>query len=277
MGRRLSPETEITPETVLGSSFGVPAVEGEGSGRGFSFTNLHLPQGWEKAIPQLKDRDLQLTLKSNYAHYLNQSRLELRGVEFDSKTGVLRGVTLGPLPLSYVKLATPPSFSRQDKERGVYKALHVNDIDKAVAMLRITTAYLNFIADQIDMRHKYAYILGHSGGYSSANLILPDKVLGSEEPTTNEYYRFEFLLRAAHIAGTFGVTIRSVEFSEEGLLSFVELKEGNRCWYVLEQNTGQEWEYVSHDVDNAYQAAALHAVCASFINSLLEKQEGELA
>jgi hypothetical protein len=125
----------------------------------------------------------------------------------------------------------------------------------------------------------YGYIVSHQNEYmriyGSVNLKLPADIykLGEGEKATSEYYRQKLSCLALNIAGRFGLQYdkTDVAFDEKGILMGAEV-EGDRTNYTIGR-LGRD--YQPHNVDTAYQAAALHGIVANYINFVNERFQSE--
>lgn len=258
-------EAPINPETIFGKEFRVPAIIGLGSGQGFEFSGLHLPRGWERAIPELRKIDYG-RLDTLFTEYCLARGFNPGNLEYDSATGVLKELTIRTTPISMLYLDR--TFPRE--EEGIYRARNVNDLRAAIILQRMAVvAFLNFTKQEV----LYPYIDGgeEDRGYYSANLSIPREFLKPEKPLTNEYYQRRFEVRASNIAGRFGLTLKTLHFNEQGIPSPFDVEEGNACGYILDDNG----KYYGHNVDAPDQVAVLHGIAASFINDLLSRKDGQ--
>lgn len=253
---------------IWGGEFRIPTIVGEGSGKGFNFSNLHLPRGWEEVVPKLQvNTNILQNLLDMYCQMFN---LPLGKIEFYSKNQILKGISIESKPVSRLKLDTEFPYNNQ----GRYQGENVRDLNTAIVLQRLAVGWLGGLWDEIDpdLRGYYSYIDGEPGrGFYSHNLDIPKEYLTADEPVTNSHFQWGFCLQASNIAGRFGLTLGKINFDKRGIPTSFDVEEGNACGYDLGFgiNNGQ---YLGHNVDNPRQAAVLHGIGASFINHLYERK-----
>ncbi len=115
---------------------------------------------------------------------------------------------------------------------------------------------------------------GTGMSFGCANLNLPRRW---EEVEFNDYFRRSFEAWANNIAGTFGLTIRTIQWDEKtGILTSVDVKEGNACCLYLELDSpwAENGRYAGHNIDTLTQAHCLFSIVAKFINEILDRIYG---
>lgn len=251
----------VDPDKVWGKEFRVPSIKGLGSGRGFDFANLHLPRDWGKAIPYLR------TIKPTYFQQeldLYSDRLGfLPGdIRFEPESGVLTEIIFGTTPLSRLYLDRNFPF----EEEGRYRAEKMTNLRAAIVALKITSKHLNLIGEQIGLPYTHAYIEadmdGSLGDYFSYGLDIPSCVNEFTKELTYPSFVDSFKLEVSNIMGRFGLTLGTMRFNEEGLAS-CNILEQRDCDYTV-----RDGSVVSHNTDNAYQAAVLHGVWSNYLNHI---------
>ncbi len=261
-------ESLDSPESIIGSPFKIPSIVGRGSGRGFTFDGLHLPIGWEKAIPDLKQIDWE-GFYSFFVAECEREDLKPGKISVDRKTGIMTGITIKNRPEASIKMAN--DFDMKD---GIYKAENVNDIHTAIRFQRTSVAFLSRVNQLIGLKDNYSYIDGRPGQYYSMNLFIPKDILKGilkmEGSVTNDYYRERFKMRASNIAGRFGLTANDIHFNSQGIPDSFGIEEGNGCNYYLDPD-GRDGTYHGHNIDTPYQAAVLHGIASSFINDMIRR------
>ncbi len=115
---------------------------------------------------------------------------------------------------------------------------------------------------------------GTGRGFGCADLNLPRRW---EEAKFNDYFRRSFEAWANNTAGTFGLTIRPIQWDEKtGILKSVEVNEGNACYLYLEVDSpwSEHGRYAEHNIDSLTQAHCLFSIVARFINEILDRIYG---
>ena len=253
---------------IWGGEFRIPAIIGEGSGKGFNFSNLHLPRNWEEAVPKLKVNPDKLQELLDW--YCQKFHLPTGEINFYPENQVLRRISIRTKPISRLELDTDfPGNSE-----GMYQGRNVRDLNTAIVLQRLAVGWLGFLWDEINPDlwrwRYYSHIDGEPGrGFCSHNLTIPKEYLTADEPVTHSHFQWNFRLQASNIAGRFGLTLGRIDFDERGILTSFSIKEGNACSYDLGISIDRG-QYLGHNVDRADQAAVLHGIGASFINHLLK-------
>lgn len=253
-------EKSVNPEDVWGDEFKIPTVIGRGSGQGFEFNGLHLPKGWEIAIPDLRTINRE-AFKVFFQVYCQEMGHSAGEVNFDPSTGVLVKLTVETDPVSELSLAE--SFF--ERQRGIYRAHHLRDARVAIILQKAISFFLDDVAEKAGMTQSYPFIEGGGeAGYSPVGLEIPERFLEVEEPLTNARSQRTFEMKASNVAGRFGHTLRSIGFDERGIPTYFNISEGVACEFYVDKG-----KYHAHNVDTADQALALQGIAASFINDFL--------
>ncbi|MDO8570776.1 MAG: hypothetical protein Q7R97_04295 [Candidatus Daviesbacteria bacterium] len=260
-------ERKIDSENIWGREFRVPSVVGEGSGRGFQFSGLHIPKDWDTISDKIKIFK-PANLQSFFEDVCERFQQIPGSIIFDSKTGILKSLSIKTKPVSSLKLDT--EFPNQSE--GIYQGENVKNLKTAIALQRTAGSWLWYLWHELDpkLSQYYGLIDGDPGSYYSRGLEIPREFLESEESVSNDYFRERFQLNASNIAGRFGLTLRTMHFNEKGILHSYDIEEGNGCCYFID--SGNRGRYIGHNVDTPVQAAVLHGIGASFINSLFQQK-----
>lgn len=267
--RFVNREDEVNPELVWGSSQKVIEIVGLGSGRGFELKGINLPKNWNESIDNLKNihidklQDYNQGICKKWNFSLEKTVLDhnnvLKEMVIKNKDDELSRLVLAEFGI--------------EQQRGQYLADGLNKIEPVMIFQEIMADYLDFgWGDDFD----YGHILcdpkrSMGSGFSPLDLEVPKDFFESREILTNEYFQKELINRAFNITGRFGMNLEDLSFDKRGLLTSVAVS-GDRTCYYLEEFGSRDNKYVSHNVDNAYQAAALHTIVASYINFLLKKR-----
>lgn len=118
---------------------------------------------------------------------------------------------------------------------------------------------------------------GSGYGFGFQDLNLPRRWEEALEGLNHPNFRYGFERYAHNIAGRFGLTIQTIFWDEKtGLLTSVNLKEGNACGIYLERSfpMTEEGGYHGHNVDRLDQAHCLFSIVARFINEILDRIYG---
>lgn len=264
-------EKEVGKEKEIDYNFRVASVEGQGSGLGFQLENLSLPRNHENLIKALNPKvDLSEALNRIFSENRSQFSLSQGHVEF--KNNLLTQIVFGGLGDS-PRLFLDERRTDIDTGMGTYRFENVDNIYMALVLTKTISEYLNFL-EQDD---RYAYVDrsgGNWGGYFSANLTLPKDLAEKAKKSDNAYFRERFALEASNIAGRFGVTVRTLHF-ENQFLQYFDIKEGDACDYGIHESSFPRYSYAPHNVDNPWQAMALHGIGAAYINRLLDIRSAE--
>lgn len=118
---------------------------------------------------------------------------------------------------------------------------------------------------------------GGGCGYGFSDLNLPRRWEEAIPTLNGQYFRNSFEHFAHNVAGRFGLTIQSIFWDEKtGILTSVNLKEGNACGIYLERAfpATEGGGYHGHNVDRLDQAHCLFSIVARFINEILDRIYG---
>lgn len=119
---------------------------------------------------------------------------------------------------------------------------------------------------------------GGSGyGFGFRDLNLPRRWEEALPQLNDPYFRQFFEKFAHNVAGRFGLTLQAIFWDEKtGILTSVNLKEGNGCGIYLERNFPQTEDggYHGHNIDRLDQAHCLFSIVAKFINEILDRIYG---
>jgi len=267
IGRMTEQEKPLNPETIYGKEFRIPAIIGLGSEWGYSLEGLHLPTGWEKGMPRLKESSPE-GLRRLFELDCKEANLNLGNLKFDNNTNVLTEITIPIDNIRQAKLYLETWRYPRDED-GVYTSENVNSLRVAIILQATACRFLRRIDPELELMYAYIEHAG-GGGYHSVDLRVPEKILQMKEPITNDFAQRRFEIEASNIAGRFGSGPVSVEFDRKGLLTEVSLRESGARYYHFSPDFKN---YYPHNVDSAWQAATLHGVCAAFINSQLQRKD----
>lgn len=257
------PEFLLHPELIKGSPFRHSVILTKEAG-GFELKGLIVPLGWQKTgmVPRVSPSRMEEFLGTIFSNnYLGH-----RGrVVIDPGTGLLISVVIDTTPPSFLQL----SGLIGGLEWGEYVS-GFSDLRVAIAVQHLAAAFFSLIWENIDRQTRLAYIDGTPGNYGPIDLIIPHHLLQTTHgnKATTSQYRTEFAGRAGGIAQNFGLTLFSLNFGPEGILTDFEVKPGDRTEYLL----GNSGHYVGHNVDTPEQAACLQAIGVTFVNDLLMKK-----
>jgi hypothetical protein len=252
-----------TPEMIVGGSFRVPSIIGEGSGRGFKLDGLQLPFEWDTAAVGYSEKD------GEFRYELFNADCERNGLQagkmvLDRNTGLLMQLMVHASDSE----ASVGINSNWDLERGNYSSSRIYDIQSAILLQRQIALYLSGIASKAGIEQDYPYIDGGNGVFYSQSLAIPQFVLEADALVMGDYGQQRFREQASNIAGRFGLSLKHVAFDDRGIPQFYQIAEGSACQYYLDRRAN-DGVYLPHNVDTAYQAGALHTIGAAFINSTL--------
>jgi hypothetical protein len=259
-------EDAINPEIIRGREFRVPAIVGLGTGRGYRLEGLHLPIGWERSLPELKEIG-QEGMQKIFEFLCKDANFNFGELKFDKDTNILTEITVPTDPPRSARLYLKP-WGYSENQEGVYVSKNVDDLKAAIILQSTACRFLNYI----DPEASYAYIERAGEKYHSLGLNVPEKILQMKEPITNKFTQERFEIKASNIAGRFGFEPMLLKYDERGLLTDVSLEEGGARYYQFNPDFKY---YDSHNVNSAWQAVALHGVCAAFINSQLKEMGKE--
>src|SRR3989344_4163336 len=82
-----------SPEELFTQPFRMSSIVGEGSGRGFNFKDLNLPQGWQNVTSDLKSLDWELFYRT-FSRMCEDLGLNPGRLEVDSTTGLLTSLAV---------------------------------------------------------------------------------------------------------------------------------------------------------------------------------------
>lgn len=262
-------EQAVNPDEFWGDKQRVVEIIGEGSGNGFSIKNANLPMNWEESLDNVKKIGIDRYTQS-ISEECNLLGYGLKEVIFDTNN-ILTKLVIAKKDGFESNLELGGDF--RECEKAEYTTRNLSKIGAAVLMQSLISEYLSF--GWGDENFRYGHI-GYSGddigSYYPVDLAIPE-IINLDEKITNEYYQEVFKNNANNIAGRFGINLRNIDFTKNGLLQYVEVDGVNGCFYNLEDTyTGRpNRRYYCHNVDSASQASALHGIVASYINFLLDK------
>lgn len=262
-------EAAINPDNIWGKEFRVPAIVGEGSGKGFRFSGLHIPKDWDSIAENIKCLSPN-NFKLFFEERCESFQLKPGSIKFDHKTGLLKSISVKTEPVSSLKL----DFKFVNRSDGIYQAENVKDLKTAIVLQRVAGAWLANLWNELDpnLSQYYALIDGRPGIYYSTALGLPKEFLNDDdEPLTNTYFQDRFYFDASNIAGRFGLTLRTMKFNPKGIPVSFDINEGNACGYYMYPSCSDN-RYHGHNIDTPEQVAVLHGIGASFINHLLRRK-----
>lgn len=270
-------EIAVIPEGIVGRRYEVPFITGEGTGKNFDFEGLDLPIGWQAAIPQLLEFD-RAGFQTELERYCEEAGITPAVARFDDTTGLLTQIEV--MAGGSIELSSNPI----DRRLGLYVGVQIDDIDAAIALQQFTARFLTEIGRVLGLP-EYAYLAGDRRNYYSRNLTLPENILFSGIPLTDERYQESFIDTAERIAQDFpdrswlrryredpdGTSRRrqllEMDFNGQGVLSLVTVSPESS--YYLEP--GQRI-YSYHNVNNPEQAAALHGIVALHLRDLMYRE-----
>lgn len=258
---------EVDSDEVWGNPQRIIEIIGEGSGNGFKLQNANLPREWEKSLDCVKKIDLS-RFADFHAEICVERAYKLEEMSFDSNN-ILTLASIRNLEdglISEISLSDSWLFKR---ERGEYISNNLRKIGSAVIFQTMLSRYLGHGWGR---NFDYGYIDGLGiGVYGPIDLKVPKDIFNKEGQITGEDYQKDFCDKAHNIAGRFGLEMTNIDFDGRGILHTVNVT-GDRTYYSLEDcGYNKRRQYVSHNVDRADQAAALHGIVASYINFLLDK------
>jgi len=260
----------VDSDEFWGNKKRIVEIIGEGSGDGFKLKNANLPTDWQESLDNVKEIGID-RYASSISSVCNLQGYDLKEITFDTNK-ILTKLIIANSNNNEVSLELGGNF--REVERAEYTTKNLSKIGSAVLMQAIISNYLS--TGWGDKTFQYGYI-GHTsdciGSYYPSELAIP-RSINVDEIVTSENYQESFKYDANNIAGRFGRDIKNIEFTKNGLLRFAEVNGVNGCYYSLENvSAGKNGRrYHCHNVDDARQAAALHGIVASYINSLLDKQ-----
>jgi hypothetical protein len=259
-------EEPINPEIIRGREFRMPAIVGLGTGSDYKLEGLHLPIGWKKSISDLTGVS-QDGMQRFFELDCKDAHLSPGELKFDNNTNILTEIIIPTTDLKRpARLYLETRYPRN--EEGIYTSENVDNLRAAIILQSMACRFLSFV----DPESSYAYVERSGNGYHSVDLKIPEKILKVKEPITNEFTQRRFEIKASNIAGRFGLDPMLLKFDEKGLFTNASLGEGGARYYQFDPSFNN---YFPHNVDSSCQAAALHGVCAAFINSQLQQRSKE--
>lgn len=272
----------VNPEKVWGDKQKVVEIVGLGSGNGFGLKGINLPRDWEGSIDFLKGLDTKgLAMMNSYV--CEKWGFGLEKIIYDKNNilteAVIRKINnTGKEQSDVVAKISLAGIYTMEEECGEYLTKGLDHIAPAMIFQEIMARYLDIVwnGQEQNENFDYGYIGGGYGdsqiigGFGPSDLKIPKHIFEINRQITDENYQIGFESKASNIAGRFGLDLLGIEFNDKGILSSVSV-DGNATGYDLSSSYGHNNEYSGHNVDSAYQAAALHTVVAAHINYLLEK------
>lgn len=252
-------EIEFSPENIDGHEFRVPLVEWKGYEYGLY--GLHLPHDWQDEIPRLKELDKDYLLRATEIAYDDRGIFNYH-LKIDDSSGLMTELQVLKSGEEESRVYLDTSCTMRS---GIFVGENIKSLGTSIQYLKILSKYLTIVSD---VQRKYPYIV--SAGFNSCyseNLIVPEKFRKIKNKFTSSYFTNE----AHRITGQFGTVLRNIIFNKEGLISQADI-EGNACSYILDKS---DYSYYSHNVDNSFQVATLHAIVAMQINELLKSDSSE--
>jgi hypothetical protein len=247
-----SQDVLVSPETCKGLPFRIPFLRRERAQ--FTFPGLYLPIGWQDHIDQLKKENTPDRCKKalegicrGYHPFSNSVN-----VRVDEATGIITDVALETKNAGTARLEFSGGIN------GNYWARDVYSIDAAEALL-------SFMCHQL--LSAYPVEFQEFSLWGATELVLPKSYI-KRENGLSESDQEDFLEESHNIAGQFGEHILDIRFNTQGMLLHVSV--GSAVSLHLEENKTM-YRYRDHNVDFSSQAEALHAIGATFINTIFER------
>lgn len=262
-------EQSIDPDEFWGDEQRIIEIIGEGSGDGFRLEHANLPINWEMSLDKVKRISLE-----KYAQLVS-SRCEtygydLKEVSFDSNK-ILTKLVIGKNN-SIASMELGGGYLEDQKAK--YKTENLTKIGSAVLMQSLLSEYLSFSWSTEDFDYgRIGYSGDYIGGFFPIDLKIPRNI-NIDGFVTNDFFQQSFMNKANNIAGRFGVDLKNIQFTENGLLNLAEVEGVNGCYYSLDRFFDEKYkrQYHCHNVDSYSQSVALHGIVASYINFLIDKE-----
>lgn len=256
----------LSPEKVWGSSFRHIEIIGHGTGRDFEIKGLNLPRNWNKNYSTLEKIDTAGFWKVVNAE-CQEMGYELASMAF-YKHNILKEVSIRNKKDSSVAKLFLDEFMNNN---GTYITQGLSTLESVFVFQKFGATYL----DLFDWKGlKHAYVEGIIGtGFGPIHMEIPEKYSKLEDIKISPYFQDQFRLNASNIAGRFGLDLVMLNFSDNGLLTGVDVTGDRTCYYLEPGVRSNRHTYIEHNVDHLDQAFALHTIVASFINHLLEKDD----
>ncbi len=242
-------------------------VIGLGSGKGFDIRNICLPNDWCET-PKLSSEISLVRFEKLCIDICDKWEYNVKKIVVDPNSIIKEIIINNANHESIAHISDDWVAARN----GEYSFEGIKDIEPTMIFQEIMAIYLNSrFCDDID----YGYISCDPnkpmGGFGPANLKIPKFVFDFDEAVTDEHRQNIISRKAENIVGRFGLDLVSVKFDEKGLLCEADVDGNSTCLFLSDQGLSR-YKYESHNIDNPYQAVALHGIVASFINYLLVKK-----
>jgi|GEM_PF-1670149 len=265
----------VNPETVYGYTQRIVEIVGS-CGRDYELKGINLPPEWHESVDFLAELDPNGFVEMN-SSVCKKWGFSLEKIIFDKNMILTEAVIRKSADNAAARIYLANMYS-VDREDGKYITEGLNDIAPVMIFQEIMSRYFFFVmyGQDRDRKFDYGYIDGEYGtthdigGFYPRNLKIPQKIFELDQQITNLDYQKKFESRASNIAGRFGLDLNGIEFNNNGVLSRVSV-DRDVAKYALDSKSLHGNEYYANNVDNAYQAAALHTIVAAHINYLLEK------
>lgn len=262
---------EVNPDFVWGDKQRVLEIIGLGSGRGFGIEDVNLPNNWENSLDKLKDIDREY-LENNYLNICAKvGKCALRKIVLDPNN------VLKELLIENIQSKSVSRMYLSDQagklEKGIYSSENINDIESAMAFQEMMASYFSFVWGY---NFSYGNVFCTQGdsmfraGYYPVRLKIPEKIyeLSKSNILSGRGHQDDLRYYMENVTGRFGLDYRKnvIVFNNRGILNSVAVEGDATCYYLA--NGGANVKYEAHNVDTAYQAAALHDIVAKHLNYL---------
>lgn len=249
-------KSRLKPSTIEGRDYGLAQIT-RASDR-YNLEGLDLFHNWQTLLPTIRNINVEAYCQ-NFGNICGIT--DIKGTVFqDGETNLITKVAF-----DFPNTESSQAFLDVSSpfHRGSFRLQNVYDIENVITYQDFLIRYLEQINGH---KIKYAHIyLGPSGEYSSQNLEIPKIILRSNiKNLTGDYFRQTFHEEAAYICGQFSTRLRTIKYTDRGIIDSVELDRTDGTSYHLHEN-----HYYADHVSSPLQAAALHGVVASYYNNII--------
>jgi len=251
---KVHPELNVLPEAIQGQPFRYFTFTRTPE-EGYGFKDLVLPQGWQKAVTNLREWFSDPALPDGVA--------ELR---LDPSTRLLTSIT------------SESGANIMLTSSGEYVVSGISDLRAAVDIQDSFSIYMQPIFFEL---HKdsnvatYPVIYRAESGagvhYGSKGLSLPgDRIWKSKATLISRRQSTKYTEDVRQMARNLGGKIGGISFFENGTLALVKMDGGLCSCYSLVAGSESKG-YSPHNVQSAQDAVILHNAVSMYLNILLEK------
>lgn len=252
-------ENDIIPN-VDGHFFKIPTITRAGDK--YQLNNFSLPVDWEDRIANKSKR---INIENFCERFELLSQIpDLSGkVLIGEDSGLITCVELDLHSLNKTRVNLGMMYGSHGAS---YHAENILSLHDVLPYQNFLSRYLNIFTNN----NRFSFIDSVDeavGRYFFQNLRIPKEILDIKETEiTNSNFQNNFMEKIIYITGQFSCLYDNIKYNERGLISLVNIDSND----VHTNLSGDE--YFKHNIDNAFQAATLYDIVATFYNDIIQSR-----